>query len=1554
MSNPPNSSASGSSRLDELAEEFARRYQQGERPALSEYTARYPELADQIRELFPALALLQQVRPEPGAATGPYEPGRPGAGGARLERLGDYRILREVGRGGMGIVYEAEQESLGRHVALKVLPAHALLDAARLQRLQREAKAAARLHHTNIVPVYGVGEHEGLHYYVMQFIQGLALDEVLAELTRLRQARQAPETAAAGPLPAPGSEVSAVAQALLTRHFGRSGADPADSAEGDVARPSPAQGVPPDSSLRLPGSGPSSLSESGRAYWQSVAHLGIQVAEALAYAHAQGTLHRDIKPSNLLLDTHGIVWVTDFGLAKAADSDDLTNTGDLVGTLRYMAPERFAGQSEPRSDLYGLGLTLYELLTLRPAFEATDRNRLIAQVQHEEPPRPRKLSGAVPRDLETIVLKAMAKEPAHRYASAAALAEDLRRFVEDKPIRARPVGNVERLWRWCRRNPIVASLTGAVAVLLVAVAVVSVVAAVHLSTARNEADYQAEVARGHAQEAKQAQEQEADHRRLAEGRLARQYVSNGAQALERGDLFDALPWFLEALKIEKDDPKRAEMHLIRLHTVLQQSPRVQLFFKDGPPKAVGFSQDYSGTVTASDRSADGRRIVKVQNRDRLELLGPCTLGLAASPLGQGALVAAALGCRTKSARLHSEAQVWDVATGRAVTPPLKYDGAGGLLKAFFSPDGRRVYTAGCRWITAENRMEIEEQIWDAVTGQPLTPLLKRAGAAAASVDFDAVFSPNGKCVFSRGDARIGYDIRPLNPRMWVWDATTGQIIWSPHAHEHEANRVQFSPDGLRLLVEYRRGQGVQLWDIASRKPIGERIGTRSYFFGTLGRFSRDGRRVLTRRTGKWGDPHEIQVWEAETAKPISPPIRIDLLAVESWHTEQSFSPDGSRILGALQQREVQGEVRVWDAATGRAITPRLPFEGRIARAAFSSDGRHILVVGEDGKGRSWDLATARYAGSSPGPGMRVSHPALSPDGRRTVSLVGQGVQLWDTITGQPAGPVFRINPVKANGPYSYPWNRVHFSPDGRLILAGGQRGLIGESPWPDTVDEARVLDAATGRPITPRLKPGGGIMRADFSPDSKRVLFAIRKRPNEEDEIQVWDVMSGRLAWPPLKPGGWVFGHPFATFSPNGRYLVTTTDKDKSVQIRIWDAAAGEAITPPISFEECSIRVAISPDGRRLAAALVGDISSGDEVRAWDVTKAQPLFPPLKFQSHINEVAISHDGARFATASEDATARVWITATGKAGTPPLRHEAKVLHAEFSPDGRRLLTATEWAVRIWDAATGEPLTPALRPGSHISAAAFLPEPLLSDPSLGYRYGDLEWPGSRVNVATFSSDGRHVLVLNDANQVRVWDLSPDNRSVDDLERLVTLLSGRRIDATGTSVPSAASESDWQQLKAAYPEAFTVPEQQVSAWRQAEEQEKERARKAAPELYANRGQAYAERDRLAEAAADLARAIELGHDDVWTWTTLALVRLARKDDTGYRHARRHAETLRQNRGRQHGPRFHLELRPCSGHRDRAKADHGAGPTGCCEGPGQLVLRGHVRPAPLPGRPV
>jgi serine/threonine protein kinase len=463
-----------------LAEDFLDRKRRGERPTLQEYLDRHPELAEEIRDLFPALLMMEDLGESSGGTTGSPAADTGLAVAARLERLGDYRILREVGRGGMGVVYEAEQESLGRRVALKVLSAGSLLDPKQVRRFDREAKAAARLHHTNIVPVFGVGHQDGHHYFVMQFIAGLGLDAVLEDLRRLQHAKSEGSPAARAEVAASrvtDPSAAEVARSLMTGRF----AAEAPAGDGSVTEPfddaptAAANGPPAHSSAAvLPGSSElSGSSDPDRQYYPSVARIGIQVAEALEYANRQGVLHRDVKPSNLLLDNHGNVWVADFGLAKTSDADDLTHTGDILGTIRYMAPERFAGHCDVRSDVYSLGLTLYELIALRPAFEASDRHTLMDRVLHEEPERLKKLAPGVPRDLETIVAKATARDPAARYATAGALAEDLRRFVEDRPIRARRISPVERLARWCRRNPWLAGSLGVAASALVAVAALS-------------------------------------------------------------------------------------------------------------------------------------------------------------------------------------------------------------------------------------------------------------------------------------------------------------------------------------------------------------------------------------------------------------------------------------------------------------------------------------------------------------------------------------------------------------------------------------------------------------------------------------------------------------------------------------------------------------------------------------------------------------------------------------------------------------------------------------------------------------------------------------------------------------------------------------------------------------------------------------------------------------------------------------------------------------------------------------------------------------------------
>jgi formylglycine-generating enzyme required for sulfatase activity/serine/threonine protein kinase len=456
----------------EIADEFVEAVRRGERPSVEEFARRYPEHADAIRDMLPALALMEQAK----SAADPSELRRQAKAAAAvppLRQLGDYQILREVGRGGMGVVYEAQQLSLGRHVAIKVLPTHALLDPRQLGRFQREARAAARLHHTNIVPVFGVGEQDGLHYFVMQFIKGIGLDVVLDELRRLRlpHGKPAPTRRDVPVRTAdvtPNASADAVARGLLSadRTAGQGGQPPDNSQHQGADAPRP-----PDTSatVHLPGQAEgSTLSESGGQYWQSVARVGMQVADALAHAASQGVLHRDIKPSNLLLDETGHVWITDFGLAKADDGDNLTHTGDVIGTLRYMAPERFNGQGDLRSDVYSLGLTLYEMLALRPAYDEVDRNKLFRQVMHDEPARPRKLNPGVPRDLETVVLKAIARDPAQRYQTPAEMAEDLKRFVEDRPVRARRASEAEKLWRWCRRNPLPAGLAAGIVLVFLA------------------------------------------------------------------------------------------------------------------------------------------------------------------------------------------------------------------------------------------------------------------------------------------------------------------------------------------------------------------------------------------------------------------------------------------------------------------------------------------------------------------------------------------------------------------------------------------------------------------------------------------------------------------------------------------------------------------------------------------------------------------------------------------------------------------------------------------------------------------------------------------------------------------------------------------------------------------------------------------------------------------------------------------------------------------------------------------------------------------------------
>jgi serine/threonine protein kinase/WD40 repeat protein len=970
--------------LDDLAEEFAQRLRRGERPTPQEYADRHPELADRILQLFPALVEMEEVGSVVGPPVGRQEPAHP-------DRIGEYLILRRVGAGGMGIVYEAVQESLGRHVALKVLPAGR--GATYLDRFRREARTAARLHHTNIVPVFGVGEADGVHYYAMQFIRGHGLDLVLREVRALR-----------GASPAAAAPTHSAAAGLGADSFAPGG-----------------EGAIPQSS------GFSSRS-SGAAYARAVARLGVQAADALAYAHAQGVLHRDVKPSNLLLDAAGVLWVTDFGLAKADDSDDLTHTGDLIGTVRYMAPERFRGECDARSDGYALGVTLYELLTLRPAFADTDRLRLIDRIARETPHPPRRHDPHIPRDLETVVLKAMAKEPKDRYATAGELADDLRRFLADRPIKARRSSAAEQLRRWARRNPAVATLAGVVFGLLVLIAAGSLVALSRVQRERDEATallFEAELNQARATRTTRQPGQRHDSLaaavRAARIRTDDRLRDEATAALAlidlqfgpplpdlQGDASLAVLAPLDDVLALTDGPNRVRLVRLTDHQELWRVAVTEVDKLDFSPSGRHLAIFGGGRVVGVVRVADGEPVVDRRVPADAVAFSPDERRLAVA----------------RSNRVTT----FDLADRKRQVPP--WEALGTIHSLAYSSDGRRL-AVGYKEARAAT-------VHDAATGDPVGKSLatERPGQVVA-------WHPDGR--------RLG--VGDEDGRAEVWDTESGQRLAALPSHAQTVTVVSFHPGG--EMVATASWDGVlRVSHAGTGRPLlqlAESIHRPAFAGGSLGAVRRGGhiRRLEVTPTTEY---RTLIGWHS---------------AADGVAGEGTVSPDG-RLLALGTGRGV----RVWDLAAGREVAfVRGPTTGAHLLPTFEPPGGVELVAG----GRAWPLAVDPLGDGKRlllGPPRRLpfrrapANGVASADGRfLAVTYEGTDLDVLDRATG-------RVTPLRGG----------HAAAGQLAITRDGTR--VASSGW--FTPEVKLWDAATGEPL--RSLTVGGQTAVHFAPDGRSLL----------------------------------------------------------------------------------------------------------------------------------------------------------------------------------------------------------------------------------------------------------------------------------------------------------------------------------------------------------------------------------------------------------------------------------------------------------------------------------
>jgi eukaryotic-like serine/threonine-protein kinase len=1034
--------------FDMAAESFLGRLRAGERPSITEYALRHPDLADEIRELFPALVEMEEIKHDRGSSTGPGRPRRGTPVGVGVpDRLGDYRISRAIGMGGMGVVYEAERESLRAPVALKVLHPRYRDDREFRRRFRNEARSAARLHHNNIVPVFDFGDHDGVLFCVMQYIPGQPLDRILDGVKRL------------------GGEVGPEADVLATTVPDAAGSSHLGSLAGS-------------DQLR---------------YHREVARIGAEVAGALSYAHGRGVLHRDVKPSNLLIDSRGTPWITDFGLAKFEGGEDLTATGDIVGTIRYMAPERFEGRSDARCDIYALGVTLYEMLALRPAFEGPDRAGLIRRIMEACPTPLRRLDPRISRDMETVVHKAMARCPSDRYASAAELAEELRRVVENRPIRARRLPPHEQLWRWCRRNPLVAGLSASAATLTLLVAILSTAAAVHLR--HNNAEVREHLRRAEAAETQRAEQ-------LWEAKLAKARAVRFSR--RSGQRLDSLAAIAEAASLGRElghSPGRIAR--LRNEAIADLAlPDIQITEQFGRWTAdivsVDVDDDFELYATSDDRG--GCIVRRIEDDSEVARL-PVSVGKRRVTFGPGRWLADHDASGTGHWRL------WDLA---GPSPIARIEVGRPVLSWDHRPDGRLVTLAHADGSLAT---------YDLPTGRPRgllpprpipkEPLLRLHPTAP----FLVVTS-----YFSRA-----FEIRHVE----TGETLTVEPPW-PGGRTYPCD---WSRDGRLLAIPGPESGKVALYEFGDRPPAFTLLRTIPLFDSTSTvAFNEAGDRLFGRG------------WAGVTFM-LDVNTGLNLFATKAFNFP--LSRWTARVLGTDKTRgrlfpgvvdDPERRFAYWSVAEGREcrlMVPSLPHGGG-RDSGIGADGRMAMGV-SGGRVVFFDLGSGREAGSiTLTPGPSGIYAGFDRSGHLLTNS-RDGCYRWPVVPDPSAPGTFLIGPPEP----------LDLDPGSSMIASSRDGRIVAEALFPSFSPNSRAGGLLLDRrgPGGPRdLAPGVPLGNTTVSPDGRWVAFEGSPGP-----ILVFDVETGKQVWGVKSLVG------RCMFSPDGKWLATGGDNGRLYAAGTWE-----------------------------------------------------------------------------------------------------------------------------------------------------------------------------------------------------------------------------------------------------------------------------------------------------------------------------------------------------------------------------------------------------------------